>query len=320
VGCQWVSVVESVGVGECGWSVRECGCGWSVGGLCGGCALLVLNFIKKKKGKNRKLFLKKMNEIQIQNIMDTFKEVGFKHLKAEQLRKIAHHYTKASGKIMMIISHSSNHDFLLGLLLFGHTQIPTTMFTDFKNPFLTMFARNIGMITREQGVPSTSTIINELKKKKNYAFLISLARTARQQKVHSGYFYIAQALQIPMIVLGFDYFLQTGYVSEKHWAPPQKDLTYEQFQKTAEQDILHHLQQICPFKPNFQVGFDMQLYKNNHADFDVHAIRAPSLTTLYYQVAGNCIPTSTWVTILVIVVVILLICLIIYLCFSPTKK
>lgn len=248
-----------------------------------------------------------MDEVQIRNILDTFQSVGFDKMHEHQLRRIAHHYTKAKGKLMIVISHSTTHDFLLGLLLFGRTKIPTTMFTNFKNPFLTMFANNLGMITHQDGKSNTQAIIDQLRKKKDYVFLISLARTAAKQKVQSGYFYIARELQLPIIVIGFDYFLRTGYVSEKRISPPPKKMEYSEFQIKFEPTILGHIQQICPFKPHFQTGFSIDTYLATYPNFRREDIFEPDLKLLYAYVAGNYIPKSTWIVILIVTILFFLV-------------
>lgn len=261
-----------------------------------------------------------MNDVQLRNILDTFENVGFDKVEEQQLRLIAHHYTKAKGKIMIVISHSTTHDFLLGLLLFGRTKMPTTMFTNFKNPFLTMFANNLGMITHQAGKSNTQAIIEKLKTKKNFAFLISLARTAPKQKIQSGYFYIAQALQVPIIVVGFDYYLKTGYVSPKWIAPPTKTMTYADFKEQFEPLIVDHLKQICPAKPHFQVAFDVNFYKHAHPEFSMEKIFIPDMKRLYAHVAGNYIPTNVWVIVLAVSLLLLILITIMYFKFYQKIK
>src|SRR3989442_10135071 len=100
-----------------------------------------------------------MNDVQIQNVLDTFNQVGFKNLKRSQLERIHNHFEKCNKRMIMVLSHTSNHDFLLGLLLFGASSIPITMFTNFRNPFLGKLARHIGMLTAVKNKSNTQCII-----------------------------------------------------------------------------------------------------------------------------------------------------------------
>ena len=239
--------------------------------------------------------------------LDILRDVGFKNVSQEQIGRIWDHFDASNRRFMMVMSHTTTHDFLLGLLLFGATSIPVTMFTDFKTPLLSIVGKRIGMIPRKEGCSNTDAIISHLKNKRQFGLLISLAKTELNQKVHSGYFYIAQALQLPIIVLGFDYFLKSGYVSVERWTT-QPGETYASFQRRVEPAILDEIGRICPLKPQFQVGFDMDVYRSIVPDcpHDV-VLTAPHLGLLLSQVAGREFPIQTAIIIAIAVAFLILI-------------
>lgn len=200
-----------------------------------------------------------MNTVQQKEAIQTFHNVGFT-LKPAVLQTLHEHFEQSQGKLIMVISHTVTHDFLLGLLLFGCSSIPITMFTHFKSRLLTHVSRKLGMITFQQGMSNTQQIIQSLQQKQKYALLIALAKTEPNARVHSGYFHIAQALQARIIVLGFDYMQRTGYVSTDSWVASSNE-TYEDFQASKELQILEHIQRIYPCRPEFQVGFNESRYR-----------------------------------------------------------
>ncbi len=223
-----------------------------------------------------------MNAEQCLKTIELFKKVGFPNVTKKSLETLNDHFLNANKRIVMIISHTTTHDFLLGLLLFGQSSIPITMFTDFKSPILKQFATRLGMLTREKNTSNTESIIKHLEQRTEFGLLIALGKTQRNEKIHSGYFHIARALQAPIIVLGFDYFLKTGTVSNKSWLPFEGQ-TYEHFRAISEKQILQEIQGICPFKPDFQTGFVASLYP--HADLTDVTLTAPNMASLYAHVA-----------------------------------
>ncbi len=223
-----------------------------------------------------------MDSKQRAETIQLFKKIGFPNVTEDALILLSDHFHAANKRFVMVISHTTTHDFLLGLLLFKNSSIPITMFTNFKSPVLKLFAKSLGMLTHQKGVAHTESIIKHLQTKKEFGLLLALGRTQKDEKVHSGYFYIAQKLQVPIIVLGFDYFLKTGTVSTKSWLP-SIDQTYENFQAGAEKEILQAIQGICPLKLDFQPGFSAADYP--HGNLQGKKINAPNMALLYAHLA-----------------------------------
>jgi hypothetical protein len=260
-----------------------------------------------------------MSEIfNIKGVQRTFNQVGLPNITSHMIERLGTHYVRSNKRLIMVISHTTTHDFLLGLLLFGQSSIPITMFTHFKSPILTKFAKSIGMVTHQDGVSSTDAILKHLANKQEFGLLIALGRTRPNERLHSGYFYLAQKLQAPIIVLGFDYFLKCGTVSANSWLPSVNE-TYAQFQVQREKQILNEIQGICPLKPNFQVGFDIAKYP--HADLASSKITAPNTGLLYAHVFyQRCRKFSTTTLgrvllfVILVLVLLFLLLLVVYLC------
>jgi len=244
---------------------------------------------------------KQLTETQMDYVIKTFQEVGFANLNKNAIKRLYDHFESSNRKLVMVMSHTAHQDFFLGLLLFRAMRIPITMFTSFKNPLLTMWSKYMGMVTRQKNESNTEAILNHLRDKREFALLLSLGRTEPNPTMHSGYFYIAQALQVPIIVLGFDYFLQTGYVSQQRWLP-MATISYTEFQKKEEVEILHEIQNIWPVKPTFQVGFDPITY---HTQGIKHIPDLPQCPILLHKVMTCCYPIESVVLIVAIATVLL---------------
>jgi len=251
-----------------------------------------------------------MNSSQIPKTLKLFQDIGFPNVERRALETLNDHYIAANRRLVMVISHTTTHDFLLGLLLFGQSSIPITMFTNFKSPILKQFAKQLGMLTHQQGMSNTQSIIEHLQHKKQFGLLIALGRTRKNEALHSGYFYIAQKLQCPIIVLGFDYFLKCGIVSAKSWQP-SLDEKYENFQNHQEKEMLQTIQSICPLKLDFQVGFSAAKYP--YADLQNKEITAPSMVLLYAHLAKEQCMTNPkmllWIVLIVVIIFLILILL-----------
>lgn len=229
-----------------------------------------------------------MDLYQQRRAIALFHKVGF-DLPPIVLQKIDRHYADANGRLVMVISHTCTNDFLLGLLLFGCSSIPITMYTRFRSPILKELSKRLGMIAHKEGVSNTQNIIETLRPKQTFGLLIALARTEPNARVHAGYFHIAQALQAPIIVLGFDYMRKSGYVSSRSWLPePQVD--YKTFQDDAEKQILAHIAMIYPQKPHLQVGFEDKKYPHLLFGTRGKKIFVPNSAYLYYLVTNERIP------------------------------
>lgn len=236
------------------------------------------------------------NNKRIVQTVEMFVKLGFKNIDINVIKDLMLRFFENQSKIIMVMSHTCNHDFLLGLLLFSMLSIPIKMFTNFKNPLFDQLSRKLGMIKSQKNKSNTEVIIETLKKQETYAFLISLGKTQHQEKIHSGYFYIAKKLQIPIIVVGFDYFLQAAYLSPNTWFVETQE-TYEHFQTTKEPEILLELNQIWPLKYYLQVGFKPELYphyqkmkrdeKSKIENFQIPT--PPSPTVLYFHVLNKCL-------------------------------
>lgn len=231
-----------------------------------------------------------MNVYQKRKAISLFQEVGFA-LEPRALELLNEHFVNANDRLVMVMSHTCTDDFLLGLLLFGCSSIPITMYTRFRSALLNRVSEKLGMITHQEGVSNTQRIIDHLKQKSRFGLLIGLARTEENARVHEGYFHISQALQAPIIVLGFDYLRRTGYVSSNSWLP-KKGINYKVFQdEEAEAQILGNLQLIYPQKPQLQVGFDVKKYPHLFLGTKGKRVFKPNTTQLYYMVVRERTPS-----------------------------
>jgi hypothetical protein len=254
--------------------------------------------------------------IQIEKAQRVLAANGFDNMSAQALNRLNRHFQACNKRIILVMSHTSTEDFLYGLLLFkACSTIPIKMFTSFKDPLLKKLSAQMGMLTLKTNTSNTQAIIQHLQPLKEFALLISLAKTAANQKVHSGYFFIAQQLKVPIVVLGFDYFLKTGYVSSRKWVVSSTD-TYENFQLKQEKEILFDIGNIWPLKPSFQVGFDPLKYHTQN----VSETFVPNTPLLFANVAKECFPKQTAAVIATLVVFIALIVLLVYLLVFKKKK
>ncbi len=260
-----------------------------------------------------------MNLCQQRAIVQTFHDIGFANFSCANLQRLSDHYQQCNKRLMMIISHSASEDFLLGLLLFHFSSIPITMFTNFKSPIYRQMAKSFGMLVHDksQSISNTKLIIEHLKQRDKFGFLISLGPTRPNEKVHSGYFHIAQTLQIPMVVIGFDYFLKFNFVSEKRWAPSVNE-TYGHFQQTSERDILDNIQQICPLRINLQPGFNPDHYP--HGKLIGVTPQCPSLLVLFRALGRAHLQTSYMLRHTLLMVVFCLGLLLMLLCFLSSLR
>jgi hypothetical protein len=245
-----------------------------------------------------------MNEAQQKEAIATLAQAGF-CIVPKVVATLNRHYEDSGHKLVLVMSHTCTHDFLLGLLVFGSGAIPITMFTHFKSPFLIGLAKKFGMITYQKGVSNTKRAIEVLKQKGRFALLIGLAKTRLNRRIHSGYFYIAQALQARIVVLGFDYYNHSGYVSESHWLP-EPNQTYEEFAQIHQPGIVDEIQEIYPLYPELQVAFDPAKYRVHEHQRPFLKSSAPSRAFLYALLAKDQVRRHVPTPLLIVLFVLLL--------------
>ena len=166
-----------------------------------------------------------MNIIEATGIVDTFSQFNF-NVDYESLWTLADHYSSAKSRLLVLTSFSSMDDFYLGFLLFGQTDMPTYIVTDFPNPFASScFANNVHILPCNPELKNhTTRLIEHFRKNNNFVLVIAM-HDARKERTHSGYLYLAQALQVPMIVAGFNHFDRSFLVSTKRIPPPEFEVT-----------------------------------------------------------------------------------------------
>lgn len=224
----------------------------------------------------------------------------------ERLRE----YYKIHRKLVLVLSHTTTHDFLLGLLLFGCLDLPITIFTHFQDPLLRWIVRQMSptilVKSPSSSKSTTNQIIDFLKSRSEFVFLVALSPTCTDARVHSGYFYIASELEANIAVIGWDYMSRTGYVSPKDWNTTNR--SYSDFQAKEEMEILSEIQRIYPFKPHFQVGFDAEKYSTS--PIKPSEVQAPHLLYLVYLVLDH----RGWFLPSVIASLVFVLCVISILC------
>ena len=253
-----------------------------------------------------------MNVVAAQSIVETCGKLGFRKIQYGPLWTIANHYAQANCRIMVIVSHTSQHDICFAHLMFGQTSMPVYIVTDFKSPFTTFFANNVTIIQLIETGGNTAMIFEKLRNNKNFVLLFAISKPDEQTRIHSGYFYLAQQLRVPIVVAGFDYHLQDCYVSSKMWKYPAHDMSYVEFQTTVEPEIMQHITQICPLLPHKQIGFTEDAYKTQHPGFQLQSIETPDLALLIEAVHGNGVSNKEIVAIISITVIIVMVFIFIY--------
>jgi len=211
-----------------------------------------------------------MNEKEISLAKERMARVGIT-IRPQDAALLNRHYLESEKKLIIIMSHTSYTDLLLGALLFTKTSLPVTALVGCHDRFNFLWKR-IGLLTVNRGDSGSSvtSIVSELKKRQKFALLMGLAKTEpNPSRIRSGYFYIAKETGSRIIVVGFDYWKKTSYISELYWTIPE-NLDYSTFQSLAirgEKSIVEELQKIYPHKPNYQIGFQESLYfEQQHQD------------------------------------------------------
>ena len=258
-----------------------------------------------------------MNVIEATGIVDRLGEVGFDQVAYEPLWTLADHYSSAKSRLLVLTSYNSIDDLHLGFLLFGQTEMPTYIVTDFPNPFASScFANNVHIVPCDpQGNHHTARIIERFRNNQNFVLVVAVEHAS---KTHNGYFYLAQGLQIPMIVAGFDYYRRNCIVSAKRWRAPKPHEDIAAFRLQQEGDIFDQLRTICPQKPQQHAFFNVAHYKDNNPDFDMDRIQVLDSRLLQNAVAGNSVSTREILAVLGISVCIIVLCVVLYL-FSKTS-
>jgi 1-acyl-sn-glycerol-3-phosphate acyltransferase len=137
-------------------------------------------------------------------------------------------FEKLPSKLIIIGSHTSIYDFLIGVLFYYaifHEKYSTYVFM--KNsfeiickPILIFFDKKFKFISVDTNKKNkeydknknglTTQICDKLKNEDNYVIFISPEGTRKcTEKIKSGYWYIAKNLDIDILYLGIDYSLKT---------------------------------------------------------------------------------------------------------------
>jgi hypothetical protein len=199
------------------------------------------------------------------------------------LRRLYCHYDESGRRLVIIMSHSSAADALLGLTQFKDIGIPLTAFVSFtNNSIINSVCDRIGLISRNRNSSdatddsprsSTSKVCRKLIDMNEFGLLISLGPcTNHRNRVRSGYFFIAKETRAQIVVLGYDFYnTMRGYVSERRWSVPA-DADYESFRQAHEYQIVDELNRIYPMYPNAQTRFSPERYFERLDDADKNII------------------------------------------------
>lgn len=262
-----------------------------------------------------------MNVIEATGIVDSLATLGFDHVSYDPLWRLADHYTSAKSRLLLVTAYSSLDDFYLAYLLFGQTDMPVYFVTDFANPFAkSCFTGNIRVITCEQGQNNTQHIIEKFHKNQNFVLVMAIS-DAQHSSLHTGYLHIAQALQLPIVVAGFDHFQRSCVVSQKRWAPPtEEENSVAMFRMYKEQEMFDQLRLICPQATNKHSFFSINEYKNNNPGFDETKLVELNSFQLRCAVAGNYVSTTEIIVIVSVSVCIIVLVLLLYFFVWNKKK
>ena len=253
-----------------------------------------------------------MNVIEATGIVDCFATLGFDHVSYDALWRLADHYSCAKSRLLIVAAYSSLDDFYLAYLLFGQTDIPTYFVTNFENPFsASCFTGNVRVITCEQGRNNTQHIIDTFRKNQNFVLVMAMF-DATNASSHTGFLHIAEALQLPIVVAGFDYFQRSCIVSEKRWAPPKGENSLTTFRMQQEQKMYDQLRCICPQTMSKHSFFNINDYKKNNPNFDETELVQLDRTQLQCAVTGNCVSTKEIVVIVSVSVLVIVLALLVY--------
>lgn len=261
-----------------------------------------------------------MNVVAAQNIVETFGKLGFRNVQYGPLWTIANHYSQANSKLMVLVSHTSQHDLCFAHLFFGQTDMPVYIVTDYPNPITSFFSNNVTVIPMLPDGDNTRMIIEKFRKSRNFVLLFAISKPDANARIRSGYFYIAQQIQAKIAVAGFDYYLQECYVSPKTWKPPAKETTYLEFQSTIEREIVQQVTQICPLYPDKQAGFATYEYQAQHPEFDAKNIDVPDLSLLMNAVHGNSVSKNEILTIIIVTLIIVVAFVLLYILIPHIRK
>lgn len=119
------------------------------------------------------------------------------------------------SKLLIISSHTSIYDFLIGLLYYYsvlHEKYDTYIlmkdsFQKICNPILRLIDKKIKLISVEYNKKGlTDKICNELSDKNNYIIFIAPEGTRKcTENLKTGYWHIAQKLNIDIVYIGIDF-------------------------------------------------------------------------------------------------------------------
>jgi 1-acyl-sn-glycerol-3-phosphate acyltransferase len=125
------------------------------------------------------------------------------------------------SKIIMISSHTSVYDFIIGSLFYYgylHSKYSTFVvmkkeFESFSSPILKLFDKKFQLIsidTSKKNIGATEQICNNLRNKNNYILYLAPEGTRRcTDNIRSGYWYISKNLNIDIIYIGIDFSLKS---------------------------------------------------------------------------------------------------------------
>lgn len=145
---------------------------------------------------------------------------------------------KLPSKIIIIGSHTSIYDFIIGLLFYYtvlHKKYSTYVFMkkSFERickPILNIIDEKFKLISVEDTKKGlTNEICNNLKNKDNYVIFISPEGTRKcTEKIRTGYWYIAKNLDIDIMYVGINFLEKTITMEEyrKPYDTWEKELDY----------------------------------------------------------------------------------------------
>jgi 1-acyl-sn-glycerol-3-phosphate acyltransferase len=134
--------------------------------------------------------------------------------------------------IIVVIPHTSNWDFPLGLLVRGSMKQNIMFFaksTLFRFPFAGLF-RWLGGISVDRS-KSTNFVDAVIESYNNHDELVTVispeGTRSKVETLKSGFYYIAKGAKIPMILCKFDYRNREVHFAEPFYATDDKDADFQ---------------------------------------------------------------------------------------------
>jgi len=159
-------------------------------------------------------------------------------------------------RVLVVFSHSSYYDFYIMIIyILAYPEELAHVRTLVKpQPF-----KYFGWLLKRFGaIPSTriedksggavDRIVEELNNSKDFIFLISPKGSILFREWRSGFYHIAQKLQVPIIVVGFDYEDHCVYVSDKA-------INYSKSYEEVVDFCKNYLGEITPLHPKHEINY-----------------------------------------------------------------